>query len=82
MFFLIILQIVVLFQIELDFKMMYPGTENNLIFNFDEFVNQTAIKLVQDNGTELYSKNLLKELVAKQKELSQGKKNEIYTVLQ
>lgn len=71
-----------MFQIELDFKMMYPGTENNLIFNFDEFVNQTAIKLVQDNGTELYSKNLLKELVAKQKELSQGKKNEIYTVLQ
>lgn len=53
---------------------MYPGAENNLILNFNKFVNQNAVQLVQSNGAEAFSKNLLKEFIAKQAELSQGKK--------
>lgn len=53
--------------------MMFPGTESNLILNFDKFVNEIAVKLLQSHGTEVYSKNLIKAFIAQYSDLTQGK---------
>lgn len=60
---------------------MFPGVESNLIINFDKFVNKSAVTLVQNNGKEMYSKNLLKHLTAQQTDMSQGKQNKISSIV-
>lgn len=52
---------------------MFPGTESNLILNFDKFVNEIAVTLLQSNGMEVYSKNLIKAFIAQYSDLTQGK---------
>lgn len=63
-----------LFQIELDFTKLHPGTETRFANMIDNFCNSKIVSVLVTNVTEGFSKGILKELQTPQyTNLSQGK---------
>lgn len=70
-----ILILYLFFQIEIDFKKLYPGAESKLTSTIDTFCNGKILKVFGTNITEIFSKKILNDLKKEENnKLSQGSK--------